>query len=181
MSTYRIPRAWVFGNLIGTDAKSVRWAGAGRAMAADVSEAMARHPDGHLVPVDRSLDEAPSLADRLRDFLRARNLSEDEIEHALWLLDGGIGEDDPPDAAYGGEPRPGGSMTPLRPDGSGNTQTELTRRPAMDARSMAMDAAMRVGIDGPLPSPGSYSVDASTAELADFAARWPTISGIKVM
>jgi hypothetical protein len=82
----------------------------------------------------------------------------DTIDLVCHLLDRRrLGQDDPTDLPYGGEPRPGGTMTPFKPDGTGNTTTELTRPAkdtrsvATDARSAAMYAAMRVSTDSPVP------------------------------
>ena len=102
MTTYRIPRSWIFRNLLAAaerDAKPARWRGARDDVGfPGAPRGLFYEDDG--TPIDRSMfspDEAPParepLATRLRDFLRSRNLSEDVIDHALWLLaGGGIGD-----------------------------------------------------------------------------------------
>jgi len=131
---------------------------------------------------------------KLRDYLRDRGLSEDDIaeacEHAR--RDAGLATDDPPDLPHGSEPRPNGSMTPLKLNGSGNSKQELTARPNYGARLAAMDAVRRIQVDhSSIPSqrfdspqvklPGrriwaSDSVNASSKVMADTYKRFPGLA-----
>jgi hypothetical protein len=134
-----------------------------RAMAVDSSQhdAMVHQPDGTLERWDRSLDEELPHA-KLRAFLKSKGISADDIEHVCKILDGkALAKDIPPDLPLGGRPTPGGAITPLR-----------------DA---AMDAAMRIGIDGAIPYVRSpITDDYSTEEMADFAKRFPGVARIKL-
>src|SRR5450432_713328 len=111
---------------------------------------------------------------KLRDYLRDRGLSEDDISEACEVArrDAGLAEDDPTDLAHGGEPRVGGQrLTPFRPDGSGNTKQALNpvrneRGEAMDARTLAMDACRRIQPDDSAPSQHFTATVKSSARLA---------------
>lgn len=150
-------------------------------------------------------DAQPELADYLRKF----GWSDEDIEEACRIASetNRMSMDDPTDLAYGGEPRPGGSMTPLRRDGSGNTRTELQRE-AMDShshmifkqngvinsRNVALALASRIQRDNSVPTqfytpPGQtkqarrqLASDASASHssnaLADFYSRFPDVARI---
>ena len=132
--------------------------------------------------------------EKLRSYLRDKGMSEDDAneacEHAR--RDAGLATDDPPDLPHGSEPRPNGSMTPLKLNGSGNSKQELTARPNYGARLAAMDAVRRIQVDhSSIPSqrfdspqvklPGrriwaSDSVNASSKVMADTYKRFPGLA-----
>jgi hypothetical protein len=139
--------------------------------------------DGRLRRFDAGADADPHA--EIRAFLKSRGVSDRDVEHVCYLLDGRLAEDDPPNAAHGGMPRPGGSMTEFKPAGNADPQTELRARPpgpgANDARRLAMDAAERIIVDRPRPSSPAIEIpDTSERALAEFAARHPDAARIKV-
>jgi hypothetical protein len=126
---------------------------------------------------DKSMDEEP-LHKKLQRFLQSRGLDEHDIEHALALLP--VRQDES-SGAPGGGPREGGKGTPSAFAPEGAEPAHRISRPPTDARSTAMDAAMRVGIDHPRPSTlAPPPRDMSERALAKFAARHPDAARIKL-
>lgn len=137
---------------------------------------------------DKGMDEGEGHA-ALKAFLRSKGLSEGEVEKACHILDGDLGEDDPPD--FGGRPTPGGTITPLRnnspaslrgsaPGAEGPLRGNATA-PAQDSRRLALDAAARIITDYVPPSsrPRPPQIDYSSKTMRSFAERWPEVARIK--